>query len=117
MHEYSIPLYNVYVLQFRIFGRRNQGQVPAERQKKTVNPMLKGYGSTCREEKKTLGIPRESKCPGPDESCLWNNNRAIFSKKKNPGHVHVLKSRNKEFFHLWNYFLNKIVARQTINAG
>jgi hypothetical protein len=51
-------------------------------------------------------------------SYLWNNDRAIFLKNY-PGHIQVLKSRNKkrEFFHLWNYFLNKVVARQTINAG
>jgi hypothetical protein len=52
-------------------------------------------------------------------SCLWYNDQAIFFLRKNPGHVQVLKSRNKEtdFFHLWNYFLNEVVARQTINAG
>jgi hypothetical protein len=26
MHKHSIPFYNVYVLQFDIFGQRNQGQ-------------------------------------------------------------------------------------------
>jgi hypothetical protein len=26
MHKHSLPFYNVYVLQFGIFGRRNQGQ-------------------------------------------------------------------------------------------
>jgi hypothetical protein len=43
-------------------------------------------------------------------SCLRN----IFRK---PGHVKVLQSHNKEVFDLWNYFLNKAVARQTVNAG
>jgi hypothetical protein len=35
--------------------------------------------------------------------CMWNNDRAIFSKK---GHVQVLKSRNKElsFFTRGNTF-------------
>jgi hypothetical protein len=37
--------------------------------------------------------------------------------RKIPGHIQVLKNRNKEFFHLWNYFLNKVVARHNINAG
>jgi hypothetical protein len=41
----------------------------------------------------------------------------VFSKEM--GHVQVLKSRNKEteFFNLWNYFLDIVVARQTLNAG
>jgi hypothetical protein len=41
----------------------------------------------------------------------------LFFSKKNPGHIQVFKSHNKEFFHLWSYFLNKVVARQIINAG
>jgi hypothetical protein len=60
-----------------------------------------------------------STCPGPGElPVLWNNDRAFFS-KKNLGHVQALKSRNKEteYFHLWNYFLNEVFTRQTINAG
>ena len=28
-----------------------------------------------------------------------------------------LKAVPESFFHLWNYFLNEFVARQTINAG
>jgi hypothetical protein len=42
----------------------------------------------------------------------------LFFSKKNLGHVQVLKSRNKatEFFQLWNYVLDKVVARQTINT-
>jgi hypothetical protein len=41
---------------------------------------------------------------------MWNNDQ-VFRK---PGHVQVLKRRRKEteFFHLWNYFLNEVVARQ-----
>jgi hypothetical protein len=48
--------------------------------------------------------------------CLWDNYRAIL-KKKNLGHIQVLKSHNKEFFPVVNYFLNNVVARQTINVG
>jgi hypothetical protein len=67
----------------------------------------------------TLGIPRESTCPGSGEPAACGITISLFFLKKNPGHVQVLKSRNKdtEFFHLWNYLLNKVVARQTINAG
>jgi hypothetical protein len=48
-------------------------------------------------------------------SCLWNNDWVF----RNPGHVQFLKSRNREteLFHLWNYFLDKVIASQTINAG
>ena len=52
--------------------------------------------------------------PGPGElAACWINDWVFW----NLGHVQVLKSRNKEFFHLWNYVLNEFVARQTINAG
>jgi hypothetical protein len=57
-------------------------------------------------------IPRESTSSGPGER-WWDNDRVF----RNLGQVQVLKSHNKEFFHLWNYFLNKVIARQTINAG
>jgi hypothetical protein len=89
----------------------------AERQKKTVNPTLKGYGSSFRVEELTLGSHVKARDQGL-VSYLWNNDWAIFSKNY-PGHVQVLKSCDKEteFFHLCNYFLNKVVARQTINAG
>jgi hypothetical protein len=36
---------------------------PAKRQKKTVNPTLKGYRSSCRVDKYNLGIIHESMCP------------------------------------------------------
>jgi hypothetical protein len=56
--------------------------------------------------------------PGPGELPVEYLSGYFFL-KKNPGHIHVLKSHNKaiELFHVWNYFLNEVVARQTINAG
>jgi hypothetical protein len=92
--------------------------LPAERQKKTVNPKLKAYESSHRVEELTLGIPHESTFPGPSELAACGITIGLFFPKTNPGHVQVLKSRNKEteFFYLWKYFLNKVVARQTINA-
>jgi hypothetical protein len=57
--------------------------------------------------------------PGPGELAACGIMIGLFFSKKNPGHIQVLKSHHiaTEFFHLWNYFLNKVVARQTINAG
>jgi uncharacterized protein (DUF608 family) len=49
-------------------------------------------------------------------SCLWNDKR-FFPKKLNPGHIQVLKSLNGKYVHLWNYLLNKVVTRQTLNSG
>jgi hypothetical protein len=76
--------------------------LPDERQKKTVNPTLKGYKSSCRVEEQTLGIPRESTCPGPGE-LAFGITIGIFSKKE-PGTRTNLKSHIKEAegFHMWN---------------
>jgi hypothetical protein len=44
-------------------------------------------------------IPRESMCPWPGELAASGITIRVFY-KKNPGHVQILKSRNKEFFPL-----------------
>jgi hypothetical protein len=50
-----------------------------------------------------MGIPHESMFPGPGELSV-EYRLGYFFLKKNPGHVQALKSQNKDFFDLWNYF-------------